>query len=411
MERFLSVSDIRLLKSFEYIRIFIPEKLPLMIKHLFLNSFICFFLVLAFPLRSAGQEEVLSAAEAVSRSSFNAGEMILDHVVDKHSWHIMTCGNSSVELHLPVILWHEGKFHVFSSARFEGPEHIYGKFQLRTAPPYKGKIVALETLPDGSRVISSRFPVDFSITKAVFALAVSALFILILFVFIVRNYKKREERAPTGVAALFEPIYLFVRDKIVYESMGKEHGRRYLPYLATLFFFILFGNLLGIVPIFPFGANTTGNVSVTLVLALLTFLITLGSSTRTYWRHIFNTPGVPLWMKFPIPLMPLVEFIEIFTKPFVLMVRLFANMTAGHIIILGFVCLIFIFGGQNPALGWAVSPLTLLFGLFADALELLVSFIQAYIFTLLSAQYFADALGYEPAAVKKEIPAKNITKK
>lgn len=334
--------------------------------------------------------------QAAMQESFNAGDMILEHVVDKHSWHICDWKGKHVQVHLPVILWYEGRLHCFSSARFENPSHTYGQFQLRQENPCKGKIVALETGSDGQRRIAGKRPLDFSITKTVAAMMASTLLLAILFVFIVRNYKKRGENPPKGVAALFEPIYLFVRDEVVYANLGKEHGDKYLPYLATLFFFIFLGNFLGIVPFFPFGANVTGNVSVTLVLALLTFAITMGSSTKAYWKHTFNTPGVPMWMKFPLPLMPLIELMEIFTKPFVLMVRLFANMTAGHIIILGFVSLVLIFGQQSVALGWAVSPLTILFGLFADALELLVSFIQAYIFTMLSANYFAGALAYEP---------------
>lgn len=333
-------------------------------------------------------------------SPFNAGEVILDHVVDKHAWHICDWKGKPVEVHLPVILLWKGELYAFSSKRFENAQHAYGDFQLRTVAPYKGKIVVWETAPDGSRVIASRLPWDFSITKTVFGIMVSTLFLLVLFFFVVRSYKRNGEKAPKGVAALFEPVYLFIRDDIVYPNMGKVHGDRYLPYLATLFFFILFGNILGLVPFFPFGANMTGNISVTLVLALLTFVITLGSSTRTYWKHVFNTPGVPLWMKIPIPLMPVIELLEVIIKPFVLMVRLFANITAGHIVLLGFVSLVLIFGSSSVALGYAVSPLTVLLGLFSDCLELLVSFIQAYIFTMLSANYFGGALAYEPPAKK-----------
>ena len=366
-----------------------------------------FVILLAFfsPLSGArlvAQTAGDGRAEAMqTEEGFNAGEMILDHVVDKHSWHICDWKGKHVEVPLPVILFHEGRLYCFSSARFDNPEHSHAGFQLREEAPYKGKIVALEAGPDGKSRIAEKLPLDFSITKTVMAMMVSTLVLVILFVFIVRNYKKRGEKPPKGIAALFEPVYLFVRDEVVYANLGKEHGDKYLPYLATLFFFIFLGNFLGIVPFFPFGANMTGNISVTLVLALLTFLITMGSSTKTYWKHTFNTPGVPMWMKFPLPLMPLIEVMEIFIKPFVLMIRLFANMTAGHIIILGFVSLTLIFGEQSTALGFAVSPLTLVFGLFADALELLVSFIQAYIFTMLSANYFAGALAYEPSSAGK----------
>lgn len=333
-----------------------------------------------------------------ARESFNAGELILDHVTDKHSWHICDWKGRKVELHLPVILIYEGRIHAFSSARFENPQHVYGKFQLRKEDPYKGKIVALETDGEGIRQIAAKKPLDFSITKTVFGLMVSCVIILILFFFIVRSYKKNGEKAPRGVAALFEPVFLFVRNEVVYANLGKKQGDRFLPYMATLFFFILLGNLLGIVPFFPFGANVTGNISVTFVLAFLTYMITMAHSTKKFWVHTFNNPGVPMFMKFPLPLMPLIEAMELITKPFVLMIRLFANMTAGHIIILGFVSLVLIFGATSAALGLVVSPLTVIFGLFADALELLVSFIQAYIFTTLSCTYLADALG-NPAEV------------
>lgn len=345
--------------------------------------------------QETGQGNVGHAAE----KSFNAGELILDHVTDKHSWHICDWKGKKVELHLPVILFYEGKVHVFSSSAFENPQHIHQNFQLRKDNPYKGKIVALETDEAGIQRIAAKKPLDFSITKTVFGLMVSCVVILILFYFIVRSYRKNEERAPRGIAALFEPIFLFVRDEVVYANLGRQKGEKFLPYMATLFFFILLGNLLGIVPFFPFGANVTGNISVTFVLAVLTYLITMAHSTKKFWVHTFNNPGVPMWMKFPLPLMPLIEAMELFTKPFVLMIRLFANMTAGHIIILGFVSLILIFGATATSLGFVVSPLTIVFGLFADALELLVSFIQAYIFTTLSCTYLADALG-NPAEVE-----------
>ncbi|MCM1531349.1 MAG: F0F1 ATP synthase subunit A [Ruminococcus flavefaciens] len=345
---------------------------------------------------AVAQEQASEPAPA--QESFNAGELILDHVTDKHSWHICDWNGRKVELHLPVILLYNGELHTFSSARFENPQHTYKNFQLRKDNPHKGKIVALEAAEDGSLRIAAKKPLDFSITKTVFGLMVSVAIILILFFFIVRSYKKNEERAPKGVAALFEPIFLFVRDDVVYASLGKKQGDRFLPYMATLFFFILLGNLLGIVPFFPFGANVTGNISVTFVLAFLTYLITMAHSTKHFWAHTFNNPGVPMWMKFPLPLMPLIEAMELITKPFVLMIRLFANMTAGHIIILGFVSLVLIFGATSTAMGFVVSPLTILFGLFADALELLVSFIQAYIFTTLSCTYLADALGNPAAA-------------
>jgi len=165
-----------------------------------------------------------------------------------------------------------------------------------------------------------------------------------------------------------------------------------MPYLLTLFFFIFLNNVLGLIPFFPGGANVTGNIAVTAILALFTFIITSFSANKYYWLHIINTPGVPWWLKFPIPLMPVVELIGVFTKPFVLMIRLFANITAGHIIVLGFVSLIFIFGNINIGLGYGISVVSVAFAIFMAFLELLVAFIQAYVFTLLSALYFGMAM-------------------
>jgi len=188
-----------------------------------------------------------------------------------------------------------------------------------------------------------------------------------------------------------EPVILFVRDDIARPAIGHKY-KRFMPYLLTLFFFILVNNLMGLIPFFPFGANVTGNIAVTLVLALFTFLITTFSSTKTYWLHIVNTPGVPWWLKFPLPLMPIVELMGVFIKPFVLMVRLFANITAGHIIVIGFFSLIFLFGEMNVAMGFGASVISVLFTVFMSFLELLVAFIQAYVFTLLSALYFGMAV-------------------
>lgn len=165
-----------------------------------------------------------------------------------------------------------------------------------------------------------------------------------------------------------------------------------MPYLMTLFFFIFFSNLLGIIPFFPGGANLTGNIAITMILALFTFTITTFSGNKRYWLHIVNTPGVPWWLKIPIPLMPVVEVIGLITKPFVLMVRLFANISAGHIIILGFIGLIFVFGNINVGIGYGASIVSVAFSVFMGLLELLVAFLQAYVFTLLSSLYFGMAI-------------------
>jgi F-type H+-transporting ATPase subunit a len=190
---------------------------------------------------------------------------------------------------------------------------------------------------------------------------------------------------------MFEPVILFVRDEVATPAIGEKKAERYMPFLLTLFFFILINNITGLIPIFPFGANVTGNIGVTLVLALFTFMVTIFSGNKHYWKDIFN-PDVPTWLKFPIPLMPIIELTGMFTKPFVLMVRLFANMLAGHMIITVFVSLIFIFSAlMGPAAGAGVSVVSVIFSVFMTLLDVLVSFIQAYVFTLLSALYFGMA--------------------
>lgn len=207
---------------------------------------------------------------------------------------------------------------------------------------------------------------------------------------VAKSYSEREEKAPKGLQALIEPLIIYVRDDIARPNIGKDY-EKYLPYLLTVFFFILLNNVLGLIPFFPFGANITGNIAVTATLALFTFFITNLTGKRHYYQDIFNTPGVPWWLKFPLPLMPMIELIGCFVKPFVLAVRLFANITAGHIVVLGFVCMIFIIGEMSALAGAGMSVFSVILAIFANCLELLVAYIQAYIFTLLSAIYFGMA--------------------
>ena len=256
--------------------------------------------------------------------------------------------------------------------------------------PYKGKIVKVTTGADGQEVVNSELPLDLSITKTAFALLFSTILLSLIFISVASAYKRREGQAPSGLQSLLEPLILFVRDDIAKSSIG-HHYEKFTPFLLTVFFFILINNLLGLIPIFPGGANVTGNIAVTGVLALFTFSLTTISGNKGYWKHIFNAPGVPWWLKLPIPLMPVVELVGVFTKPFVLMVRLFANITAGHIIILGFMSLIFIFGNMAPGAGYGASLVSVPFAIFMGLLEFLVAFIQAYVFTLLSAIYFGMA--------------------
>ncbi|MCD4698478.1 MAG: F0F1 ATP synthase subunit A [Bacteroidales bacterium] len=342
--------------------------------------------VLMFNFQMASRADDLAHAaddgQRPEEESFNPGSMIIDHVIDAHEWHIMNIGETHISVPLPIILIYDGKLDVFMSGKFHHGHDEYKGYKLETHGENKGKIVVVET---------GELPLDLSITKNVFAMLFSMVLICIIFISIGRSYSRRKGQAPKGLQSFLEPLILFIRDDVVKPSIGEKKYEKYLPYLLTLFFFIFFNNLLGLVTIFPGGANLTGNIAVTGVMAVFTFIITTFSGNKNYWVHIINTPGVPWWLKIPVPLMPIVELMGVFTKPFVLMVRLFANITAGHIIVLGFMSLIFIFGNISSGIGYGVSAISVAFAVFMGLLELLVAFIQAYVFTLLSALYLGMA--------------------
>ncbi len=293
----------------------------------------------------SGHQEPMTNDHEQSKS-FNAGDMIIDHIVDAYEWHIMEIGHTAIFVPLPVILFYNGNLTVFMSTKFHHGTEAYSGFKIEDKGSRKGKIVrvkegTMETDPDAGRII------DLSITKVVMAVFFSVAMLLIIFISIAGSYRRNPGKAPKGLQSLLEPLIIFVRDDIAKTAIGEKKYEKYLPYLLTVFFFIFFNNLAGLIPIFPFGANVTGNLAVTGIMALFTFLITTFSANKSYWKHIYNAPGVPWWLKFPLPLMPFVELLSVFTKPFVLMVRLYANMSAGHIIILGFMSLIFIFGNMK----------------------------------------------------------------
>jgi F-type H+-transporting ATPase subunit a len=345
---------------------------------------------------STAAEQNTTHETGAHKEKFQAGDMIIEHIVDNHEWHILSFGDFHLTIPLPVILWFDGKLHTFMSSNFHHGHEQYEGFGISKQKENKGKIVRVlqdKYLAEGiiEHDKAQEMPLDFSITKTVLAIFMSLAFMSWLFISIARTYTKRQGQSPKGVQSLLEPIILFIRDDIAKPSIGAKKYEKYMPFLLTLFFFIFLNNLIGLIPFFPGGANVTGNIAVTMVLALFTFIITTFSANKQYWVHIVNAPGVPWWLKFPVPLMPIVELIGVFTKPFVLMVRLFANITAGHIIVLGFVSLIFIFGEMNIGLGYGISVLSVAFAIFMDLLELLVAFIQAYVFTLLSALYFGMA--------------------
>jgi F-type H+-transporting ATPase subunit a len=330
-------------------------------------------------------------------------EMIMHHIKDAHEWHILTYtddndGKQHVSIHLPIILI-DGGIKVFSSKRFyheEAPieiltpegkkDHYYANQELGYGI-YHENIYKLNEAGvldfDTEGHATNAKPYDFSITKNVFTLFFSALLLFVLLRAAVKSYKNDGLHPPRGIARFIEPIVVFVRDDIAKANIGEAKYRKFMPFLLTAFFFIWINNMLGLIPLFPGGANLTGNISFTLVLATFTLLITMFSGNKNYWRHIFATPGVPVAL---LPIMIPVEIIGVFSKPFALMVRLFANITAGHIIVLALTGIIFTFG----SVAW--SGLSIPMSLFIGVLELLVAFLQAFIFTMLSALFIGEAV-------------------
>lgn len=325
-----------------------------------------------------------------STKKFSAGELIMEHVADNHDWHIMGKGHHSISLPLPVILYSKERgLTAFMSSKFHHGETAYNGYKLE-----HGKIIAVNetgAIPANETTVNEAVTAslyDVSITKNVAALFFSLILMVWMFLSVAKSYGRRKGEAPKGMQSLFEPLIVFVRDDIAKASIGPKY-QKYLPYLLTVFFFIWINNLLGLVPILPGGANVTGNIAVTGILALITFVITTIAANKHYWRHVFAMPGVPAAVL--IILTP-IEILGIFLRPFVLMIRLFANITAGHIIALSFFSLIFIFGEMSPGVGFGVSIVSVAFVVFMTLLELLVAFLQAYVFTLLSAIYFGAAL-------------------
>jgi len=354
-----------------------------------LPFFLVFFLNTLYSFGEGHSADSSSDLKPHKKQEYNAGQMIMSHIGDAHEWHLFTIGDKHVSIPLPVILYYSGNIDVFLSSKFHHGHTSYKGYKLEMEGEDKGKIIRVKE--DGhTKDENASMILDISITKNVMSIFISVFLLSLIFISVSRAYQRRKNAAPRGLQSLLEVLVLFVRDDIARPAIGAKKAGRFMPFLLTVFFFIFFNNLLGLVPIFPGGANVTGNISVTLVLALFTFVVTTFSGNRDYWKHIFNTPGVPIWLKIP-PLMPIIELIGVVTKPFVLMIRLFANMMAGHIIMLGFLSIIFIFGASDLSGGLMAAGGSVIFVVFMSMLELLVAFIQAYVFTLLSALYFGLA--------------------
>jgi len=333
-------------------------------------------------------------AEGHAEEEFKAGEFIVGHIADAHDIHLW--GHTHIPL--PVILWSSEGLDVAMSSSFvaEGGHHGHADrtyhseatgvhYTMHGAEKHEGG----QTILAGSITAEGVDVLDLSITKSVFGMLLIMVFMLWLFGSIARSYKKRGTVAPTGMANALEPLIIFIRDEVAKPAIGK-HADKYLPFLLTVFFFTFFSNLLGLIP-FIGGFNITGTLGITLVMATLVFLITNLTGNKHYWGHVLWMPGVPAGVKALI-LTP-IEVIGLFLKPTVLMIRLTANITAGHIIILAFTSLIFIFGkgGEEAVAGMGIGVFSTAFMIFMYLLELLVAFLQAFVFTLLAALYFGDA--------------------
>lgn len=333
-------------------------------------------LMYLFPCNHAHAEEVKQEEN-----------FIMHHVTDAHSWHFATINDYPIVLPLPIIIYSKDQgLEFFFSSRFLDENHQRVSYQGYRLDEQE-KIVAI----DKERVFY-----DFSITKNVASILISSLILIGVSLRMARQYKYMPKAVPHGFSAFFELILYFVRDEIAVPNIGKKNYERFMPYLLTVFFFIWLNNLMGLL---PGAANVTGNISVTLVLALFTFVMTNINGKKYYWEHIFNPAGMPKWL---LPIIIPVEFLGLFTKPFSLMIRLFANITAGHIILLSVIGLVFIF--QSMLVGTIAVP----FGAFMFLLKLVVAFVQAYVFTLLSAIYFGSAVepahqGHEEEGVDKPL--------
>jgi F-type H+-transporting ATPase subunit a len=334
------------------------------------------------------------ADEAHGKGGFDITEVIMHHIKDAHDWHLFDWDGHPVSISLPVILFTENGLVNFSSSAFHHDHD--GKVVVEKSNQhfvyYHGKIyyAAEEANDHGSYItygenheVLNAKPVDFSITKNVASLFITLILCLIILLPAASFYKKNPNKAPKGMAAIIEPFVIFLRDDVALQNIGHKHYMRFTPYLLTLFFFIWIANMLGLVPFAPGGANLSGNIAFTMVLAMFTLILVNINGNKDYWMHMIWMPGVPIPIR--IMLAP-IELVGIITKPFALMIRLFANMTAGHIVILSLISLTFVFES------YAVAPASMLLTLFIYLIKLLVAFLQAYIFALLTALFVGQAV-------------------
>lgn len=338
---------------------------------------------------------LIASASTESRDSIteneehkvNPKEIIFEHLGDGYGWEVPF--SHEIRIPLPVIVRsYDGKWHCFSSSRIQHGEE-YDGFKLGGKDSkWHNKLVGErpEVIDGKTRMVEYR-PLDLSITKNVLALFISVIIVILMVLSVARWYSRGTYKTPRKFRGAIEALIMFIYDGVIKPTLGVK-APKFAPYLLTVFFFILVMNLLGLIVIFPGGANLTGNIAVTLVLSLLTFLIVNIFGTKHYWKEVF-WPDVPWWLKFPLPIMPVIEIFGVFTKPAALTVRLFANMMGGHIIVIVLTLLIFILGAMGAAALGATTVVSLLFSIFMLLIDVLVSFIQAYVFTMLSTLFIS----------------------
>ena len=344
---------------------------------------------------AAEDHKTEEAHETPGKKKFNASEVIFGHVLNAHEFHLMDINEHPVTIPLPVILYSPGRgWTTFMSSEFEHghkehngyillTDHKIAELGLDPQKYFPQQIIAID---DKGHVAEEVKVYDLSLTRNVVQMLVAVLLLTLIMLRIAKRYKSGVgvTSAPKGSQSLLEPVITFVRDEVAKPNLGHKH-EKYLPYLLTVFFFILINNIFGLI---PGTANVTGNIAFTAVLGVISFVVILFSTNKHFWGHIFNPPGVPTGVKFI--LVP-VEFLGIFIKPFALIIRLFANMVAGHIIIICLISLIFIFGELSQYAGWGASPLAIGFTIFVYFIEVLVAFLQAFIFTMLTAVFIGQA--------------------
>jgi F-type H+-transporting ATPase subunit a len=370
------------------------------VKSLLVAGFSVFSVLFSISLFAQDQmPETESSTKKEEKKDFDANEVIFGHVLDAHEFHFFSYESSDGTEHeaavpLPVFLYSPQKgFSAFMFSKFNHGEQIYKGYKVLTnkeieqqhlddSKYHDGQIVAVN---NNNKIDDSIKVYDFSLTRNVVQMIIALALLVWIMLSVAKKYKSGQgiTSAPKGAQSLLEPIIIFLIDEVAKPNLGKKY-QKYLPYIMTVFFFILINTLVGLI---PGTANVTGNIAFTLILALISFVFIMFSTNKHYWGHIINPP-VPVGIK---PILIIVEILGIFTKPFALCIRLFANMIAGHIIIICLISLIFIFGAISTGAGWGFSPLSVAFVIFIYFIELLVAFLQAYIFANLTAVFIGQA--------------------